>query len=117
MKKRNIAPYLRALRRRSSLSQENVAFLLGAFGATRVSRHETGECVPPLAVVLAYEIIFAVAVGEIYEHDFTEIRAVLGERAKELHDSLLDRKTDMRRHEKRRTLQSIINRCANNPNA
>jgi DNA-binding XRE family transcriptional regulator len=112
MKRRTTAPYLRALRRKSALSQEDVAFLLGTFTGTRVSRHETGACVPPLEVVLAYAIIFDATVDEIYDDDLARIVANLHRRARKLHESLAHRLKDRLREEKRATLKRIIGRCA-----
>lgn len=109
-----IAPYLKALRRRSAFSQEDVAFLLGAFTGTRVSRHETGACAPPLEVALAYEVIFAVAIAEIYEDDLLRIATAVRKRARALHESLAHRLKDPLREEKRLALQRIIRRCSSN---
>ena len=115
MTRRILAPYLRALRRRTALSQDDVAFLLGAFTGTRVSRHETGACVPPLEVVLAYEIIFGTAIGEIYGDEMIPIAAEVRKRAKRLRDSLEHRRRDARREEKRAALKAVIERCTLNP--
>jgi DNA-binding XRE family transcriptional regulator len=109
-----IVPYLRALRRRSAFSQEEMAFLLGAFTGTRVSRHETGACAPPLAVALAYEVIFDVAIAAIYEDDQLRIAGFVLKRARTLHESLAHRMKDPRRQEKRAALQRIIRRCLSN---
>lgn len=108
------APYLRALRRRSAFSQDDVAFLLGAFTGTRVSRHETGACAPPLDIALAYEVIFEVAIADIYEDDLLRISEAIRKRAQKLHDSLAYRVRDRRRVEKRATLKRIIKRCLSN---
>ena len=113
MKKSPIAPYLRALRRRSALSQEDVAFLLGAFTGTRVSRHETGASTPPLEVVLAYEVIFGTAVADIYEDELGRIAKCIRKRAQTLHESLAHRRKDPLRNEKRAVLEKIIQRCSN----
>lgn len=107
-------PYLRALRRRSAFSQEDVAFLLGAFTGTRVSRHETGACAPPLDVALAYEIIFEVAIADIYEDDLRRVSAEIRKQARMLHESLAHRVRDPLRHEKRTALKRIIKRCSQN---
>ncbi len=115
MTRRILAPYLRALRRRTALSQDDVAFLLGAFTGTRVSRHETGACVPPLEVVLAYEIIFGTGVAEIYGDEMFPIAAEVRKRAKRLRDSLAHRRRDARREEKRDALKAVIKRCTPNP--
>lgn len=106
------APYLRALRRRSAFSQEDVAFLLGAFTGTRVSRHETGVCAPPLDVALAYEVIFDVAIAEVYDDERARIAAEIGKRAKKLRESLAHRIHDPLREEKRAALKRIISRCS-----
>jgi DNA-binding XRE family transcriptional regulator len=115
MARKFIAPYLKALRRRSALSQEDVAFLLGAFTGTRVSRHETGACVPPLEVVLAYEVIFDVAIADIYEDEVLRIMARVRKRARNLHESLAHRLNDPLRKQKRAALARIINRCSPKP--
>lgn len=106
------APYLRSLRRRSAFSQEDVAFLLGAFTGTRVSRHETGACAPPLEVALAYEVIFDVAIAEVYDDERARIAAQIGKRAKTLHESLAHRLHDQLREEKRAAQNQIISRCS-----
>ena len=106
------APYLRALRRRSAFSQEDVAFLLGAFTGTRVSRHETGACAPPLEVALAYEVIFDVAIADVYEDDRVRIATSIRKRAQTLHESLAHRLHDPLRNEKRTALKRIISRCS-----
>ena len=108
-------PYLRALRRRSAFSQEDVAFLLGAFTGTRVSRHETGACAPPLDVALAYEVIFEVAIADMYEDDLRRVSAEVGKQARTLHESLAHRLRDPLRQEKRTALERIIKRCSTNP--
>lgn len=109
-----IAPYLKALRRRSAFSQEDVAFLLGAFTGARVSRHETGACAPPLEVALAYEVIFEVAIADIYEDDVLRIVAQIHKQARTLHESLAFRLKDPLRQEKRAALERIIKRCSSN---
>ena len=112
MKKTSIAPYLRALRRRSALSQLDVAFLLGSFTAARVSRHETGLYTPPLDIVLAYEVIYGVTIAAIYEDDSIRITKDIRRRAQLLYDSLAHRKRDPFRKEKRAVLKKIIERCS-----
>lgn len=112
MKRRTPVPYLRALRRRSALSQDDVAFLLGALSGTRVSRHETGACVPPLAVALAYAVIFDVGVEEMHEDERRQISERVLSRALVLCESMAHRVHDPLRNEKCVALERIIRRCA-----
>lgn len=91
-----------------------MAFLLGAFTGTRVSRHETGACVPPLEIVLAYEVIFGAGMAEIYDDELSQIAAQVRKRARALHQSLTHRLKDRHRKEKRATLDAIIRRCTPN---
>ena|SRR5690348_11260412 len=58
--------YLRTYRRKSGLTQREVAFLLGTKAAAQLSRYEQWHRVPPLRTALALEAIFKIPVGEIF---------------------------------------------------
>jgi transcriptional regulator with XRE-family HTH domain len=59
--------YLRSHRKKSGLTQREVAFLLGA-GRTgaQVSRHEKHRRAPRLREVFGYETIYGVPAGELF---------------------------------------------------
>lgn len=59
--------YLRTYRRKTGLSQEDMAYLMGWVTATGISRHENGRRVPTLSVALAYELILGASVADLYE--------------------------------------------------
>src|SRR5712691_6823475 len=58
--------YLRAYRKRSGLTQREVAFLLGCENGAQVSRYEKRRRVPPLRTALACEAVFGVPVAELF---------------------------------------------------
>ena len=58
--------YLRAYRKRSGLTQREVAFLLGCRNGVQVSRYEKRRCVPLLATALACEAVFGIPVAELF---------------------------------------------------
>ena len=58
--------YLRMYRKRSGLTQREVAFLLGCRNGAQVSRYEKRRRVPPLAMALACEAAFGVPVSELF---------------------------------------------------
>lgn len=58
--------YLRAQRKRLSLSQEEVAFLLGAESGAKVCRYERFAREPSLRTALACEAIFQRPVRELF---------------------------------------------------
>jgi transcriptional regulator with XRE-family HTH domain len=65
--------YLKAYRKKSGLSQRDLAKLLGYKDAGQVSRHERAASNPPLAVALAYELIFRVPIGSLFAGMRTEV--------------------------------------------
>lgn len=74
--------HLRINRKRNALSQEEVAFLLGAKGETKgsnVSRDEKGAREPTLRAALAYKVIYGKPVCELfpglYEQVEQDVRA------------------------------------------
>ena len=115
MKRKTNAPYLRALRLRASLTQDDVAFLLGTFDRTHVSRHESGRRRPVLEDYLAYELIFGTQIAVVFEGEHLQIAKCVRKRAEALHESLGHRTKDRSRNEKRTALERIIRRCTNPP--
>ena len=58
--------YLRTYRKRSGLSQDEVAFLLGCQSGTKVSRYEHSQRKPTLETLFAYEMVFGVPARELF---------------------------------------------------
>ena len=58
--------YLRTYRKRSGLTQREVAFLLGCRNGAQVSRYENRRRLPPLKTALACEAVFGVPVSELF---------------------------------------------------
>jgi transcriptional regulator with XRE-family HTH domain len=62
----NPGNYLRAHRKRSGLSQQEVAAILGCGDAAAVSRYEWTHSLPPLPIALAFEVVFMVPVSQLF---------------------------------------------------
>src|SRR5713101_6591958 len=58
--------YLRTFRRKSGLTQREVAFLLGWKNGAQLSRYEKRHTLPPLRTALAYHAIFKIPVAELW---------------------------------------------------
>jgi DNA-binding XRE family transcriptional regulator len=58
--------YIRTHRKRSHLTQNDVAFLLGSKTSANICRHERLEQTPNLQTLLAYEILFRTPVRNLY---------------------------------------------------
>src|ERR1700756_2955491 len=58
--------YLRAHRRKTGLTQHDLARVLGYENYGIVSRHERFESVPSLVIALGYEVLYRVPVSEIF---------------------------------------------------
>ena len=86
--------YLRSYRRRTGLSQSDVAFLLGSHNEAQVSRYEKGHHLPPLRTALAYTAIFGVSLGELFSCIKLGVEKELLPRIKELRTKLENRRKD-----------------------
>jgi transcriptional regulator with XRE-family HTH domain len=75
--------YLRSERRRSGLTQTDIARLLGGAWKQRVSKYERG-LVPPLEVAIAYEAVLGRPVAELFGGIHEEIAFTVRRRAREL---------------------------------
>lgn len=76
--------YIRMYRRRSALSQEEVAYLLGAGSAATVARYENARREPTLETVLALEAVFGISISELFAGRFNQVEQSVRERASEL---------------------------------
>jgi len=81
----SLSNYLRTHRKRLALSQEEVAFLVGAKGmekGIKVSRDENNAREPSLQTALAYEAIYGTPVRELFAGLYEQVERQVGERAK-----------------------------------
>jgi len=62
---RPLPNYIRVHRRRAGLSQRELGQLLG-FRVESVARHEQFNATPALEIAIGYEIIFRIAVSELF---------------------------------------------------
>ena len=76
--------YLRTHRKRSSLTQGEVAFLLGCRHKTKVSDYEHRARRPVLETALAYAVVFGVPVCELFAGMFDEVELDTRQRARAL---------------------------------
>lgn len=97
---RRLQNYLRTHRKRTGLSQDEIAFLLGCHSGSQISRCERNRRIPTLENALALEIIFGVPVHELFSGLFSKaeqqiIRRV-GRLARKVHGSPQDRYTEQK---------------------
>lgn len=81
----SLSNYLRSNRKRLTLSQEEVAFLLGVSGMDRgikVSREENNVRQPSLQNALAYEAIYGTPVRELFAGLYEQEERAVAERAR-----------------------------------
>lgn len=88
MNSSHLASYLRSHRKRSGLSQREIAQLLGYPDQGPVSRHERLCCVPPLMIALSYQAIFRVPVADLFPAPYEAIRQAVEERLAKMKEEL-----------------------------
>jgi transcriptional regulator with XRE-family HTH domain len=99
--------YLRAYRKRLSLSQDDVAYLLGANSGAKVCRYERFNREPSFHTALAYEAIFCKPGSELFGELYQKIQKDVAKRAAKLARKLENRKSDRRTARKRAALSAI----------
>jgi DNA-binding XRE family transcriptional regulator len=88
MNKSRLASYLRSHRKRSGLTQKELAALVGYPDEAQVSRHERLCCTPPLLIALGYEAVFRAPVSELFPGVYESLVASIEERLKALEQAL-----------------------------
>ena len=92
--------YLLSNRKRIALSQEELAFLLGAQSGAKISRYERFTREPSLATALAFEAIFQRPASELFGGLYQKVQQEVAARAKALTHKVdrgkPNRRTDLR---------------------
>ncbi len=76
--------YLRSSRKRSGLSQDEVAFLLGAQDGAKVCRYEKFMRQPSLETAFACQVIFRMSASELFAGLYQEVKEKIMARARSL---------------------------------
>jgi transcriptional regulator with XRE-family HTH domain len=100
----------RSWRRRSGLTQEDVAFLVGLRAASQVSRHESGDREPDLRLALGYKLVFDATVHELLPTIFADVATKIGSRAKMLIEREATMSDTQRSTCKAQHLQQLVER-------
>ena len=85
---RRLKTYLRTFRKRTGFTQAEVAFLFGWQSSKSITRHEWARREPVLRTVLAYEVLFAAPVSELFAGVYDEVELAIIERAHALYARL-----------------------------
>ena len=88
MAHKRIASHVRTYRKKSGLTQLELAGLLGHTSIGRVSRHERGIAIPSLPSALGYEAIFRVPIPELFPAIHEAITKGIEARLVELNSTL-----------------------------
>jgi transcriptional regulator with XRE-family HTH domain len=100
MTQNSVGTYLRFLRKKSGLSQRQLARILGSVTAKQVSRHERSATAPNLLTAFGYQLVFQQPVSKIFPGLYyaveTAIEESLGELECELSNSAARGRTAVR---------------------
>ena len=94
---------VRTYRKRSGLTQRELAIVLGYSDLWQISRHERSRSWPSLRIALAYEVVFQVPLATIFQEARRSV-----ERAVELKLNTLER--NLRERGQRQTSDSVTHK-------
>ena len=102
--------YLLTHRKRSGLSQDEVAFLLGTASGTKVSRYETGARAVNLETALALQVVYGRAASDLFAGLFEEVEGSVLIQVKRLRATVQLEPDDVTRSRKLLALEAILQR-------
>ena len=86
-----LASYLRTHRRKSGLTQQELARILGYVHGGPVSRHELAADVPSFLAGLGYEAVFRISVSDMFPGVYEKIERTIESRLAEFERELTGR--------------------------
>ena len=109
-----LSNHLLSHRKRSALSQDEVAFLLGFESGAKVCAHERFSGEPGLHAALAYEVIYNKPIAQLLPGLFQQIQSEVSARAKQLEQTELRSNTSALTARKRQILAEIVSLTPDN---
>jgi len=88
MTSRPAASYLRTHRRKSGLSQSELANILGLITELQISRHERSLTLPHFLTAISYEVVFQTPIGELFPGIYETVRQNIETRLAEIEERL-----------------------------
>lgn len=92
MKSSSVGTYLRFLRRKSGLSQRQLAEILGNVTLAQISRHERSVTPPSLLAAFGYQVVFQMPASDIFPGFYYTVEAGVEERLVAFEGQLNDSK-------------------------
>jgi len=83
-----IANYLRSHRRKSGLSQRELAEIVGYVTGFQVSNHERSVAIPALLIAVGYEVTFRVSIAELFPGLYGTVEAKIEDYLAQLEEEL-----------------------------
>jgi transcriptional regulator with XRE-family HTH domain len=106
---RKLPHYLRSERRRSGLTQEDLAAVFDANEYT-LRRYEQSGRLPPLETALAYQAAFDIPVSELFAGTYKEIQSGIRHRARRRMNSLVSGRSPSHLARRKESLETIATR-------
>jgi transcriptional regulator with XRE-family HTH domain len=88
MARSSVGTYLRFLRKKSGLSQRQLAKILGSVTANQISRHERSATPPNLLIAFGYQAVFQQPVSHIFPGFYHAVETAIEESLAELKSEL-----------------------------
>lgn len=107
---RKLKNYLRTFRRRTGLTQEEMAYLLGSDCGSKVSRYERRLRQPGVETVFAYEVISGQPAKELFVGDYQVVKTECLRRMRGLLEELASGHQTRRAVYKQKLLRSWLAR-------
>lgn len=104
--------FLRLVRKRTQLTQIDIASILKISDYANVSRWEQGMKHPNVEVLLVYHLLLNVPIESLFERQKQELKSIIIPRIRERIDYLKTAETDAKIQERIRYMDSIITRLA-----
>jgi len=107
MSSHKLQNYLRTFRKRSYLSQDEVAYLLGCKNGSKISRYERFSREPNFRTAMAYAALFNRPLSELFAGSFQKVQQEVSRRARLLARKITPGNTDAATARKLEALRAI----------
>ena len=106
----NAPNYLRIFRKRSPLTQSDIAYLMSLSEYSSISRYEKGQRTPSIEILLVYHLLFNASIEQFFEPELEIIHSNLLERMEKLIVDLKKVSSVQNNSSRIKFLELVINR-------